>query len=178
MLYLRSALKNAVAAAAVLIASAGASTAADPVEGFWMDSHGEVILQIYPCKSGYCGKVAWLRLPLGPDGLLLTDYRNPDPSLRSRPVCGLEVLTGFKKQADGTLADGTVYVSDYGMTFSGYAELLNPKQVKVTGYVALPIFGQSEVWSKVTKPFPICWIDPPPTRPQKGATAGQTATTR
>lgn len=168
--HLKSVLKGVAAAGAVLAASAGVCAAEDPVEGFWMDSHGEVILQIYPCKESYCGKVAWLRLPLGPDGLLLTDYRNPEPSLRARPVCGLEVLSGFKKQPDGTLADGTVYVSDYGMTFSGYAEMLNPQQVKVTGYVALPIFGQSEVWSKVTKPFPICWIDPPPTRPQTATT--------
>jgi uncharacterized protein (DUF2147 family) len=126
------------------------------LDGFWQDSDGEVILEIRPCGSGWCGKVAWLKQPLGPDGLALRDYRNPDPALRNRAVCGLQVVTGFKKQADGTWGDGTVYVSDEGMSFSGYAEVLSPVQIKVTGYIGLSIFGASEVWTKVSKPVEPC----------------------
>ncbi len=66
------------------------------------------------------------------------------------------MITGFKKQPDGTWGDGTVYVSDLGQSFSGYAEIVSPTQVKVRGYVLLPIFGESEVWSRVTKPFDHC----------------------
>jgi uncharacterized protein (DUF2147 family) len=71
-------------------------------------------------------------------------------------VCGLTVLTGFEKQSDGTWGGGTVYVSDLGMSFSGQAEVLSPTRVKVTGYVGIPLFGQSEVWSKVNNPPPRC----------------------
>ncbi len=154
-------------------------TAADggALDGFWMDSDGEVILKVEPCGDAHCGKVAWLRLPFGPDGQLLLDYRNPDPSLRHRPVCGLEVLSGFKRQEDGTWGDGSVYVSDLGMSFSGYAEVVNPKEVKVTGYVGLKLFGQSEVWKRVEKPFEICWVKPPKPgspSPTPAATAGGT----
>lgn len=146
--------------------------ASEALDGFWMDSDGEVILKVEPCGPARCGKVAWLRLPLGPDGQLLLDYRNPDPSLRSRPVCGLEVLTGFKRQEDGTWGDGSVYVSDFGMTFSGYAEVLNPKEVKVTGYLGISLFGQSEVWKRVERPFDICWAKPPkPTAPGSAGAA-------
>lgn len=121
-----------------------------------MDSDGEVILEVGPCGAAKCAHVAWLRLPNGPDGKPLLDYRNPDAALQSRPVCGLEVISDFKKQPDGTWGDGTVYVSDLGQSFSGYAEILSPTQVKVRGYVLLPIFGESEVWSRVTKPFDHC----------------------
>lgn len=134
--------------------------AGEALDGFWMDSDGEVILQIGPCGNARCGRVAWLRLPLGGDGLPLLDYRNPDPALRSRPVCGLDVVSGFKKQPDGIWGDGTVYVSDLGMSFSGYAEVLNPTQVKVTGYVGLSIFGASEVWSRVATAVEPCWTKP------------------
>jgi hypothetical protein len=96
--------------------------------------------------------VAWLRLPYGPDGLPILDYRNPDPNLRNRPVCGLEVVSGFERQEDGTYGNGTVYVSDLGSSYSGYAEVLSPTQVKVTGYVFLPLFGLSEVWTRVAGP--------------------------
>lgn len=133
--------------------------ASEQLDGFWKDSDGEVILEVGPCKGvagARCARVAWLRLPNGPDGKALTDYRNPDPTLRNRPVCGLEVVSGFKKQSDGTWGDGTVYVSDLGSSFSGYATVLGPSKVEVRGYVLLPLFGQSEVWSRVTKPFEHC----------------------
>src|SRR3990172_6815034 len=146
---LRSKTWSAVVATAfvLLIASPENARADDNLDGFWMDSNGEVILQIGPCGSERCGKVVWLQKPLGPDGQALRDFRNSDPNLQSRLVCGLTVVTGFKKQPDGTWGDGSVYVSDIGSSFSGYAEVLSPTQVKVTGYVFLPIFGESEVWT-------------------------------
>jgi uncharacterized protein (DUF2147 family) len=134
-------------------------SAGEVLEGFWIDSDGEVILQIAPCGSALCGKVAWLKQPLGTDGRALRDSYNPEPALRNRPVCGLEVVSGFKKQVDGSWGDGTVYVSDQGMSYSGHAEVLSPSQVKVTGYLGFTIFGASEVWSRMTKPFDRCWDD-------------------
>ena len=134
--------------------------ATESLDGLWMDSDGEVILEIGPCGTARCGKVAWLKQPLGPDGHPLRDYHNPNPELQKRPVCGLQVVSGFKKQGNATWGDGTVYVSDQGMSYSGYAEVLSPTQVKVTGYVGLTIFGASEIWTKVTKPLQRCWVTP------------------
>jgi uncharacterized protein (DUF2147 family) len=143
------------AVAAIIIAAAGAH-AGERLDGYWMDSDGEVILDIGQCGNARCGKVAWLRKPRGPDGGPLRDFRNPDPKLQSRFVCGLPVVTGFKKQPDGTWGEGTVYVPDHGMSFNGYAEVLGPNNVKVTGYVLLPILGSSEVWTRVNRVPPSC----------------------
>jgi uncharacterized protein (DUF2147 family) len=132
------------------------ATAGENLDGFWMDSDGEVILEIGACGDARCGKVAWLKKPLGSDGLPLRDFRNSDPTLRARRVCGLEVVSGFTKLADGGWGDGTVYVSDEGTSYSGYAQILSPTQVKVTGYIGLMIFGASEVWTKVSIPFERC----------------------
>ena len=33
---------------------------------------------------------------------------------------------------------------------------LNPVQVKVSGYVLLPLFGSSEVWTRITRKPPSC----------------------
>jgi uncharacterized protein (DUF2147 family) len=160
------------AALALLFTAAAELRAEDGLEGFWIDSDGEVILEVRPCGEAKCAHVAWLRLPNGPDGKPLLDYRNPDPALQTRPVCGLEVISGFKKQPDGTWGDGTVYVSDLGHSFSGYAEVLSPTQVKVRGYVLLPIFGESEVWTRVTTPFDHCVMGKTnPSPPQQGAGA-------
>jgi uncharacterized protein (DUF2147 family) len=140
---------------ATFIAVAGAS-ASESLDGYWMDSDGEVLLHISQCGNARCGKVAWMKKPLGPDGGPLRDYRNSDAKLQPRFVCGLAVVTGFKKQPDGTWGDGTVYVPDHGTSFSGYAEVLGPNKVKVSGYVLLPIFGSSEVWTRVNRQPPTC----------------------
>ena len=163
----------------IIIAGIGAATAvtsvcfaAEQLDGFWMDSDGEVIIELSQCGENRCGKVAWLKQPFGGDGLPLLDYRNSDPALKSRPVCGLEVVTGFKKQSDTVWGGGTVYVSDEGKSFSGYAEVLSPAQVKVTGYILLPIFGESEVWTKVASPAERCQASAPdPAPPRAGATS-------
>jgi uncharacterized protein (DUF2147 family) len=141
--------------AAGLVAT-GRAEAAENLDGYWMDSHGEVILQFGACGRERCGKVAWLKKPRGPDRGPLRDFRNSDVKLQNRFVCGLVVVTGFKKQPDGTWGQGTVYVPDHGMSFSGYAEVLNRNEVKVTGYMLLPIFGSSEVWKRVTRKPPSC----------------------
>jgi len=168
---------GAIAGFLLVCQSAAANTEA--LDGFWMDSDGEVILEIGPCAAGQdsrCGRVAWLKQPLGADGMALLDVKNPDPALRSRPVCGLTVVSGFAKQTAETWGGGTVYVSDYGSSFSGTAEVLSQTQVKVTGYVGITFFGSSEVWTRVTHKVTPCWsvpqgVPPPGTAPQGKAAA-------
>lgn len=148
--------------AAVLVAAGGTAARADnALDGFWMDSHGEVVMEIRACGQERCGKVVWLQKPFGPDGKALRDFRNSDVSLQPRLVCGMTVATGFTKKDDGTWGNGTVYVPDLGMSFSGYAEVLNPNAVKVTGYVLIPLFGESEVWTRVKPPAKVCEHNPP-----------------
>lgn len=143
--------------AAVALAGASVSVrAGETLDGYWMDSDGEVLLEIGRCGNARCGKVAWLRKPRGSDGGPLRDVRNPDPKLQPQFVCGMVVVSGFKKQSDGTWGDGTVYVPDHGMSFSGTAQVLGPNHVKVSGYVLLPIFGSSEVWTRVNRQPPTC----------------------
>lgn len=139
---------------------------ANELDGFWMDSDGEVILEVEDCGEAMCAKVVWLRLPYGPDRLPLKDFRNPDAALQDREVCGLRVITGFTQQPDGTWGGGDVYVPDLGMSFSGYAEILSPTQIKVRGYVFLPLFGATEVWSRVAAPPYHCERDGVPAAPE------------
>jgi uncharacterized protein (DUF2147 family) len=145
-----------LAASIVALVAAHAAHAGESLDGYWIDSDGEVILNIGPCGDARCGKVAWLRKPRGADGGPLRDYKNPEAALQSRFVCGMAVVIGFKKQPDGTWGEGTVYVPDHGMSLSGYAEVLSPTQVKVSGFVLLPLFGSSEVWTRVYRKPPSC----------------------
>ena len=158
----------------LLTSYAQANAAVDPpLEGFWRDSDGEVILEVLPCGPARCAKVVWLKSPFGPDGLALLDYKNSDPKLTVRPVCGMDVITGMLKQSDGSWGGGTVYVPDVGMSFSGKALIQSPTEVKVTGYIGIPLFGASEVWTKVAAPADRCDV-----KPRKPAAAPNTPSPR
>jgi len=164
---------KALVVASVLALVAGTATAhATELDGYWMDSDGEVVLEVDPCGADMCAKVVWLRLPHGPDRAPLKDFRNSDPALRERPVCGLQVISGFAKQPDGTWGGGDVYVPDLGMSFKGYAKILSPTQIEVTGYVLVPILGTSEVWSRIPKPAYHCEKDGVPPAPALPGSAG------
>jgi len=140
--------------------AASTHTLPGSIDGFWIDSDGEVILQVLPCGIARCAYVAWLKQPNGADGKPLLDFRNPDTTKRGKRVCGMRVITGFKPQKSGIWGGGTVYVPDAGSTFSGYAEVLGPKQIKVTGYVVLSFFGSSEVWTRTNPPPGHCVPSP------------------
>src|SRR5262245_9681461 len=87
-------------AAAILFATVGLtvptrSRAATPV-GLWYAEGGAAQVAIEACGDELCGRVVWLRSPFDEDGCELRDRHNPDPTLRSRRIMGLEVLQGLR----------------------------------------------------------------------------------
>ena len=84
--------------------------AASPV-GLWYAEGGAAEVEIRPCSDGLCGKVAWLRSPIGDDGYELRDDKNPNPAARSKTIIGLVVLHGLKQLDAGgrQWAGGTIY---------------------------------------------------------------------
>jgi hypothetical protein len=73
------------------------------------DYEGEVRLQ--RCGGDVCGRLVTSTLiAANPD---LRDMKNADPSLRGRPLKGLDFVTGLKG-GPGVWTDGTVYNPDDG----------------------------------------------------------------
>jgi len=113
------------------------------VLGYWERS-SKAVLRIYPCGNEVCAKIV-RRSPTSP---LSTDSRNPDASLRARPICGLDVGTGFRQVDANHLVGGHLYDPLSGKTYSGMATS-DGDQVKLRGYVGISWFGKSEVWRRV-----------------------------
>ena len=77
----------------------------DDIRGRWID-HREpekrkVAVWIEDCDGLLCGHIYWLKKPSS-NGRPKRDQHNPDARLRDRPLCGLRILSGFKRAADGT----------------------------------------------------------------------------
>jgi len=113
------------------------------VLGYW-ERPSKAVLRFYPCGREVCGMI----VRLSPTSGRKTDSRNPDASLRSRPLCGLNIGTGFQQTDANHLVGGRLYDPVSGKTYSGMATA-EGDQVTLRGYVGISWFGKSEIWHRV-----------------------------
>ena len=122
---------------------------ADAIVGRWINPSGEGQIQIYKKGSLYFGKLAWIKTPNDETtGKPKTDIKNPNPSLQSRPILGLELLKDFTFDGDDTYENGTIYDPKSGKTYS-CKMTLNGSKLKIRGYIGISLLGRTEVWSRV-----------------------------
>ena len=135
----------AVWTAALVLFLAGPVRADTPI-GIW--ETGESHVEIYRCGEMFCGRIVALDEPLDKDGRRKTDRNNPDPVLRSRPLIGLDLIIGFTREGDDEWAGGTIYDPRNGKTYKCRMSLQEDGSLKVRGYVAIPLFGRTVVWTR------------------------------
>jgi hypothetical protein len=79
--------------------------------------------------------------------------RNPDPKLRERPLCGLQIGDGFVEVDAQHARGGHLYDPRSGRTYSGQMTA-EGNLLRLRGYVGLPILGRTEIWARASKPPP------------------------
>ncbi len=105
-------------AALLFVVNAKAQNA-DAILGKWINPSGEGQIQIYKRGNLFFGKLAWIKEPNDEaTGKPKLDVKNPDKSLQSRPILGLELLKNFKFDGDDVYEDGTIYDPKSGKTYS------------------------------------------------------------
>ncbi len=126
------------------------SAKAGGVIGTWATEEGKSHVEITPCGEKLCGSVIWLKEPLDEQGEPKHDANNPNTALQSRRILGLPLLVNF---AAGDEADvwenGSIYNPEDGELYSCTMTLLDSNTLKVRGYVGLPLFGKTQVWTRV-----------------------------
>ena len=127
---------------------------ADPksILGVWKTDRGESQVEIFMCGNKFCGKIIWLRNPMriGNEEIKapIFDRKNPEPSLRSRPVLGLQILKGFTAEGENIWGDGTCYDPKSGNTYKGKIHMTEPDKLILRGYILIPFFGRNSVWTR------------------------------
>jgi uncharacterized protein (DUF2147 family) len=129
-------------ASLALLVVATPAIAAPPITGRWITDNGKAIVAIAPCGPAMCGHVADVlaKRPGGP----AVDSNNPDPKLRSRPIKGIEVLSGF--HADGDEWKGQIYNPEEGKTYRSIIERAGADALKVKGCVLF--FCKTQTWTR------------------------------
>lgn len=131
---------------AVGVASAFAQSK-DDILGKWLNSSGEGQVEIYKKGDKYFGRLAWLKNPNDANGKPKTDSKNPEASLRNRPLQGLEILKNFEFD-DDEWNEGKIYDPKSGKTYSCIMTMKNGA-LNIRGYIGISLIGRSETWKRV-----------------------------
>lgn len=129
----------------LMLPGVGLAVSANDIVGTWVTEGGKSNVKISAGGGAYSGKLTWLREPLR-DGKPKVDAKNENASLRSRPIVGLSLLSGFSFKGDHW--EGKIYNPEDGKTYSCQLKLRNAKTLEVRGYVMNPAFGKTQVWTK------------------------------
>jgi uncharacterized protein (DUF2147 family) len=140
--------------------SALAGAAEHKIQGLWVDNKDpnrqKFAVMVEDCGSKVCGSLYWLKKPLSSNGLPKRDKHNPNEALRDRPLCGLQILTGFQPANDALWQDGEIYNPDDGLTFSSTMKLSPEGTLKIRGYVGISLFGKTLEWVRPTEEITRC----------------------
>ncbi|MCL5775977.1 DUF2147 domain-containing protein [Limibaculum sp. FT325] len=146
-------------AIATLALALGAGTApAAGVEGVWLTGKKQVGVELYRCGAQLCGKIVWLEKPRWSEGTLKRDEHNPDPALRDRPWCGIEVISGLQRNGRGW-EEGSFYYPKDGKSFDLELHENGDGTLKVRAYLGIKLLGKTETWTRPEGSLPGCEPD-------------------
>jgi len=118
------------------------------IVGAWLNEEKEAKIQIYRHDEKFFGRIIWLREP-NQDGKPKTDSKNPDKARHDDPIIGSVMLKDFRFDGKATWDGGTIYDARTGKTYSCYLMLHTDKTLKVRGYMGIPLFGKTNIWTRV-----------------------------
>jgi uncharacterized protein (DUF2147 family) len=109
--------------------------------GEWLVQDRDGRVRFERAQDGtYFGVATWAADPK-------KDTNNPDPKLRDRDNVGSVVIWHLRWD-DGEYVDGYCYNPRDGHTYRIKTEVLGPDTMKIRGYLAIPLLGQTQQWTR------------------------------
>ncbi len=128
--------------------------AASDISGIWLNDLRDGHIEIKPCGQAMCGYIASIIDPTIPPNP--HDIYNENRKLRTRPLCGLQILGDLKDGGD--VWEGWVYDPHpgRGKTFSVEVKLQDANTLMIHGYVGVKLIGETRLWTRDSKNFHRC----------------------
>lgn len=125
------------------------------IVGVWKTTDDKSEVRIYEEKGKFFGKIVSLKEPNVPagdksglGGKPKTDYHNPKPELRQRPIIGLQIMTDFAPDGPGHWTGGKVYDPESGKTYKSWIALVATNRLEVRGYLGVSLLGRTVTWTR------------------------------
>ena len=112
-----------------------------PIEGQWKNPIGSAIIAIAPCGGALCGKVVWA-----------SARGQREASTSTSHVVGTVVLTGLTPSRDRWT--GTLFIPDDNVHVAAKLQLLDSRQLKLTGCAVAGLLCRSQIWTRADGPLP------------------------
>ena len=126
-----------VAMAFGLVALSGPAAAQGTPAGRWLTQGKDAVIAIEPCGAALCGRIV---------GVTLDNPSDPVPvDHQGRSQCGLTIIHAVR---DGD-AGWTARIVDprNGNDYRARMQLDGQRHLRVRGYIGVPLFGRTEIWS-------------------------------
>jgi uncharacterized protein (DUF2147 family) len=114
-------LHSAIPLALAFITTAQAAN----LDGLWRSESGLSHYRLWHCGDGICAKIIWIV-----EGPGVLDINNPDPTKRTRPVMGIEIVKNSTSTGPNSWI-GAVYYFKHGRFYDGRAQLLESGALQV-----------------------------------------------
>src|SRR5262249_32843597 len=117
------------------------------ITGNWATRGIGSIVRFAPCAGTaetMCGTIVWLWEPNDASGHPRRDTHNPQQSLRTRSLIGVEIVRGLRETETGVWTDGQLYNPDDGRTYTGGIRLQRG-MLELRG-CALNVFCDTQTW--------------------------------
>ncbi|MEP6595408.1 MAG: DUF2147 domain-containing protein [Ginsengibacter sp.] len=126
----------------------------DAIIGKWINVQNNLEVEVYKQNNCFKAKLLWFNdnddtsKPMG----LRLDDKNPDKSLRSRKLIGMDVLKDLRYSAeDKEWQDGKVYVAKNGKEWDSVAWMTEDNLLKVKGYWLFKFLCQTLTFKKLNE---------------------------
>lgn len=113
--------------------------------GHWRTSNGNAIVAIERCGSQACGRIETVLDQAAPR----TDVNNPDPALRTRPLAGTRVLSGFTPDGHNWRG-GRAYDPKSGRSYAAKMTVAEDGRLALTGCILF--LCKTQYWTRATTP--------------------------
>ena len=136
----------------ITFAKSYAQTNADYITGKWMSTDNNLEVEIFKTGSEYKATVVWFDDTDNKNNPMNTrcDTKNPDKSLRTRKIIGMEVMHGLVyNKDDEEWQDGRIYDASSGKDWNAKAWITKDGCLKVRGFWHFEIFGQNMSFKRV-----------------------------
>lgn len=135
-----------VIVAGLFMMSPANSAATDPsiAKGRWLTESGNLEIDVSTCGDRLCGVVS----------RVLSNRSMSRPNQDTQPADGksalnMEILSDFVVAADGSWL-GKIYNRENGKTYDCIMKGLSPDKLEIRAYKFLPIFGKTQIWTRVS----------------------------
>jgi len=117
----------------------------DDLLGRWLTGNRKAHVKIEKKGNPYSGKIVFLKEP-NEAGKPKVDKNNSKPELKTKPIIGLNLYKDFVYDEDALCADGTIYDSENGKTYSCKITIKEKNTIEACGFIGFSLLGRTDVW--------------------------------